>query len=167
MKIFLFALSLVATMTTDKNVTVTGSNTCYYCEGSNRPESNQDCWDESKLNKEKYQCTGKLFLGALKTHSECEIESSITSTQYPVSIKVRTVQLFGMFACFKNFQCSDCSVFSLFVQNELFGLFAMRIILQIVKFLNVAVRPANSRTANSVRRTLTVRCLMDPAGFCD
>ena len=54
--------SLVASMATDKNVTVTGSNKCYYCDGSNRPDSNQDCWDESKLNQEKYQCTGKLIL---------------------------------------------------------------------------------------------------------
>ena len=61
MKIFLFVLGLVASMATDKNVTVTANgNLCYECY-SDTTEKNQDCFDESKLNQEKYKCrTGEL-----------------------------------------------------------------------------------------------------------
>ena len=61
MKIFLFALGLVASMATEKNATVFGGNLCYECY-SDTTRQNQDCFDESKLNKDEYKCTdGKKF----------------------------------------------------------------------------------------------------------
>ena len=71
MKVFLFALGLVASMATEKNATVFGNNLCYECYGEDGPDANlkpeggywgTDCFDESKLNQEKYQCTtGQSF----------------------------------------------------------------------------------------------------------
>ena len=61
MKIFLFALGLVASMATENNVTVTATNLCYRCSGV-KGKGNQDCFDESKLNQEKYKCNDGKFI---------------------------------------------------------------------------------------------------------
>ena len=71
MKVFLFAVGLVASMATEKNATVFGNNLCYDCYGEDGPANlrpdgtpiyGNDCFDESKLNQEKYQCTsGQSF----------------------------------------------------------------------------------------------------------
>ena len=59
MKIFLFALGLVAGMATEKNATAFGLS-CYECYAETGRD-NQDCWDESKLNQEKYKCSDGKF----------------------------------------------------------------------------------------------------------
>ena len=72
MKVFLFAVGLVASMATEKNATVFGNNLCYECYTEDGPDAtvrpdgtpvySNDCFDESKLNQEKYQCTtGQSF----------------------------------------------------------------------------------------------------------
>lgn len=64
MKIFIFAFGLIAGLATEKDIAVTGNNRCYQCYSSTDPQSSrsQDCFDESKLQKEEYQCTtGKVF----------------------------------------------------------------------------------------------------------
>ena len=40
MKVFLFALGLVASMATEKNATVFGNNLCYECYGEDGPDAN-------------------------------------------------------------------------------------------------------------------------------
>ena len=58
MIIFLFAFGLIACLATEKNITsYAGSHLCYMCY-SDSERSNQDCFDESRLNKDDYQCYG-------------------------------------------------------------------------------------------------------------
>ena len=56
MKILLFAIGLVASMATDKNVTMTATNLCYECYAESGSKD-QNCFDESKLNHDQYKCT--------------------------------------------------------------------------------------------------------------